>query len=656
MGKPVEFGTSVTAQASILLVEGNRNLNAGLARLLLDAGYEVEVAERSADALEMFKSAGFKLVIIDYDIDGGGLVLAETLKASETPPHIILTSRVYRSFSDGAAKNLPVDTFIPQPFPHFELLDQVHSLLSKGKLLPDPSRTSANLPLRGELDDFPFESLLHKLFSSKFTGRLVMQHRKASKVIYFLRGFPSSATSNTHAEALGTLLVNRGFVRNDDLTKLLENMSETSKTLGQQLIDAGLITREQLKQTLDEQVRERVLACFEMRGSWVLYPGDSFAFQQEHHIQNPIELIFYGISRFEETNTLAERIQERVQHYAVPTRQFSRLLPYFPAGENRKKLFLQIDGNTTVGELLASWQGETSSFFRVIWSMHAARLIFMSQSPMPSAPQPIEKLLSLGENIGSFLNFRSDPVPQKFGTSSVAGVPTAQKVDPLQPLLDLENKTQDMNHFEVFGLSVLATPLEIRSAVERLVKLLDPKLVGHLTPEKVRRVAKIGRWVKQAASVLLDPDTREEYRATLSGGTDESEIEQGIRLIKQRRLQEARDLFEAIERHSPSNSRACAYLGRVLHLIHGPGDARMMARSEALIHRAVMLDEGNSDAHYFLADIYADTGDEPQAQKHAHKAIELNPTHEAAIALRNRLGQGVGLGTVRIGPWLFKNK
>ena len=99
---------------------------------------------------------------------------------------------------------------------------------------------------------------------------------------------------------------------------------------------------------------------------------------------------------------------------------------------------------------------------------------------------------------------------------------------------------------------------------------------------------------------------------------------------------------------SGADAKACSYLGRTLHML-AEGDTPRMARSQALLYRAIALDESYSLPHYFIALLLLSRGDTSAARHHAEHAATLDPTDTDAGALQNRLSQSVGLETVPIG-------
>jgi DNA-binding response OmpR family regulator/tetratricopeptide (TPR) repeat protein len=639
----------------LLIVEPDPDFGELLRKLLDELGYEPHLVSTHEDALRQLASGGFRLALIDWDVPKGGIALAQKLRASQRELPIALISSSYRAVSDNQMRQLPANMLLSRPMTYYEFVESCAQLIA-GKKRSTVPHSSSDIPLSGKLEDFPFEALLFKLFDSQFTGRLSLKRRKANRFIYFLRGFPCAASSNTHSEALGTLLVNRGLVDRRILNEMLATIQKSPLSFGQQLIKAGLITQAQLDTVLDEQVRERVLSCFEFTdGEWEVVPGDGFLHQIEVHIQNPIELLQIGISRFEETNVLAQRVQQRVEHYAVPTRNFARLAPYFPMGENRQSLFSAIDGKKKLGELFKGWRGDLPAFFQVVWAIHAARLIFLSPSPLPTQLPPIENLLAPSRFIKGLYSLRATEKHEGPVALHNSFTRTSSRTfqHPVQELLALDAKLDELNHFEIFGLEASSTPNEIRSAIEQRARLLDPEQVAKLTAEQQQQAMRVATRMRLASKTLLDPDSRERYRQSIEPTASENELERAQYLLDQRQFDELLPCLKDLQAKDPANPRVARLLAAALY--HRFGIERR-AQIEALLNRAIALDESDAEAHFLLASLQHSLGELSQARGSLERATELDPSHQRARQMLDALKRSdAGLETQPIGLWMLKD-
>jgi two-component system response regulator MtrA len=118
----------------VLVIEDNANLAFGLTRSLESEGYEVEAAEDGNRGLELARTCGADLVVLDLmlpGIDGYSLLRQLREKGSDVPV-LILTAR-----SEEADKvvgfRLGADDYVTKPFGLSELLARVEAILRRAR-------------------------------------------------------------------------------------------------------------------------------------------------------------------------------------------------------------------------------------------------------------------------------------------------------------------------------------------------------------------------------------------------------------------------------------------------------------------------------------------------------------------------------------------
>ncbi len=87
----------------------------------------------------------------------------------------------------------------------------------------------------------------------------------------------NTAKSRIDKSRLGRLLVNRGYITDDQLEHALQQQRSTGQRLGEVLIASGLITERALARTLKHQKRHRYAAAFAAMVVAPLQPMISFA-------------------------------------------------------------------------------------------------------------------------------------------------------------------------------------------------------------------------------------------------------------------------------------------------------------------------------------------------------------------------------------------
>ena len=117
---------------SVLVVEDEKHLAAGLRYNLKAEGYEVETVGTAEEALALLNDGRFDVVVLDVMLPGmDGFSLASRLRAQgQFVPILMLTARgqaqdVLRGFEAGA------DDYLPKPFDLAVLLARINALLRR---------------------------------------------------------------------------------------------------------------------------------------------------------------------------------------------------------------------------------------------------------------------------------------------------------------------------------------------------------------------------------------------------------------------------------------------------------------------------------------------------------------------------------------------
>jgi DNA-binding response OmpR family regulator len=120
--------------SKVLVIEDNPNLAFGLTRSLEAEGYEVEGAEDGTRGLELARSCGADLIVLDLMLPGidGYTLLKKLRDGGVDVPVLILTAR-----GEEADKvfgfRLGADDYVTKPFSLSELLARVQAILRRAK-------------------------------------------------------------------------------------------------------------------------------------------------------------------------------------------------------------------------------------------------------------------------------------------------------------------------------------------------------------------------------------------------------------------------------------------------------------------------------------------------------------------------------------------
>jgi serine/threonine protein kinase len=117
----------------------------------------------------------------------------------------------------------------------------------------------------GQLASVPFARILARLHRSNATGRLFLRDGSVEKSIFMRQGEPVLVDSNKKDELLGSFLLERGRITQEQLDEALTRLSEWGGRLGDALVAIGAIEAHDIFELLAEQMRQKLLDIFTWR-------------------------------------------------------------------------------------------------------------------------------------------------------------------------------------------------------------------------------------------------------------------------------------------------------------------------------------------------------------------------------------------------------
>jgi tetratricopeptide (TPR) repeat protein len=115
----------------------------------------------------------------------------------------------------------------------------------------------------GALDRVSIDSILYSLHASRASGTLSLAREGEVRHFFIENGQVRAAASESPTLKLGTFLVQRGFVRQADLDRVLASgRAEPGRRIGRRLVDDGKISREDLDRAVRALAEEIIFPVF----------------------------------------------------------------------------------------------------------------------------------------------------------------------------------------------------------------------------------------------------------------------------------------------------------------------------------------------------------------------------------------------------------
>lgn len=130
--------------------------------------------------------------------------------------------------------------------------------------------------IQGTTANLPLTSVFQFLGRMRKTGTLAIKIGPEELNIELVDGCVESTTStrSPSSERVGNLLVEKGFVTDEQVARFLRRNENARHHIGPEMVNNRIITAEQLQETLEEQVRRRIRRAVASRlASYAFHDG-----------------------------------------------------------------------------------------------------------------------------------------------------------------------------------------------------------------------------------------------------------------------------------------------------------------------------------------------------------------------------------------------
>ncbi len=190
-----------------------------------------------------------------------------------------VTSKLGKNFSDVGLRVLMMDLDIHHP--------SLHAVFGIDNLngLDTAIDNISNYQLgTGSLDNFSVDDLFFLINLKKRSGILSIHNDNETIITYFVNGrlihLQDKVTPSSGQ--LGNMLLNAGVINRNQLQDALERQKRTHQALGYILINAGYASREKLQGPLKLQMEEHLQKLFSWKtGTYTFNPGNVTSFEND---------------------------------------------------------------------------------------------------------------------------------------------------------------------------------------------------------------------------------------------------------------------------------------------------------------------------------------------------------------------------------------
>jgi hypothetical protein len=227
----------------------------------------------------------------------------------------------------------------------------------------------------GDLAQEPLPEILRTIHFYRVPGVLTVESGGVTKKIYLLGGNVIFATSSDRTESLGQYLKKSAVISSGELKASLGRLDlGEGRRHGELLVEMGILTDEQLRQIVTEQVKAILYAAFSWEQGSVTFEVGRFRTDELIRLDVPTpQAILDGIRRLPDPRRCVSRlgpswtIFDRSEEPAE-----MREVAFTPA---EIALLAQVDGRRTLRDLITMGPGDLGSNAKLVYAFWVLHLI-----------------------------------------------------------------------------------------------------------------------------------------------------------------------------------------------------------------------------------------------------------------------------------------
>lgn len=449
---------------------------------------------------------------------------------------------------------------------------------------------------------------LKQIFHEQKVGLLFFQHGDINKYLFFQNGELVHARSNNPQEYIGQILFKLGKISGKAYTQINE-LIEPKRNIGEVMIENQLISKENLADGLNYQMREIVQNIFPH------FSGE-FRFQQKEALADEDVDVSISIPNLIEDGIRSMPFDSRLQSFFESNLLVSKEKTFQNRlVKNEKGVYKAINETAPVAATRLSSGFEPEFFWKCLYLLYCLGLI----------------------------DLRAEARDEDKKTKSKAK--STRKVDKrLEDVLNINEQLAALNYYEALGVPREASPSEIKKAYFKLARDYHPDTFERdLSEEMKKKIDDVFDFINKSYQTLSHEVRKDEYDKVIDTPkvSTPKEVQKNAEirfrksktLFDQTRYNEAMVLLEEAVRMNPNKSSYFLLLALTQTKIK-------TYHKQAIknFEKAIELNPWSPDGYLGLGMLYKSEGMSVLSAKQFKKALEIDPGNRGALKELGKVG------------------
>ena len=234
--------------------------------------------------------------------------------------------------------------------------------------------SSERFRFQGDLSEQPLPEILHTVFHYRVPGVLTAVRDATEKRIYVLGGHVIFATSNDRNESLGSHLRRSRRINTAEHLLGEQGLLAGGKRYGTVLVEKGMLTEDELRASVTEQVKEILWSLFDWENGGVTFEVGTFRADELIRLDIPTpQAILDGVRRMKDPKRCVGRLGPSWTIFEKGAETPEKMELSLSSAE---RVFLgKIDGTRSLRDLVSMGPGDVALNARILYAFWVLKLI-----------------------------------------------------------------------------------------------------------------------------------------------------------------------------------------------------------------------------------------------------------------------------------------
>jgi len=264
------------------------------------------------------------------------------------------------------------------------------------------------MSLKGNFETFNLNSIFQLLSDDQKTGVLKVRNEDKEIRVYIKDGQIIYATGSQNTDRLGHFLISKGTISQEQLQEALKKGKAEKKALGKILLEKGILTLQNLKEIIHQQIEHLIFNLFLWDHGEFEYNDAALNLKGMIVAKiNVVGLLLEASRRIDEISIFKKHIPNDMLTYRITGKVIDQ--DEITLNSVELKILGLVDGQRSIRQVIRDGAFDEYSAYKILYSLLSSGLIESTKTqPEQAATEPIEESKDYSTIIAAYNNILQD--------------------------------------------------------------------------------------------------------------------------------------------------------------------------------------------------------------------------------------------------------